>query len=98
VGLLVLGTGHQPWIHIRRWLQHQAVRTTGPSRSSRRWHEGQHADTTVGSFAIDTTTMSVDDKVYDFGYPAAVYHGSDLIYCAVQSSPAGTGPPSHDAT
>ncbi len=39
----------------------------------------------AGSFALNTTTMSVGDQVYDFGYPAAgKYHGKDLTYCADQ--------------
>jgi hypothetical protein len=39
----------------------------------------------IGTFNVDTTTMNVGSKVYDFGYPAAGrYHGSDLIYCADQ--------------
>jgi V8-like Glu-specific endopeptidase len=42
-------------------------------------------DGTVGSFAVNTTTMGVGDRVFDFGYPAAgKYHGSDLVYCADQ--------------
>jgi len=47
--------------------------------------KGTVLDSTVGTFDVNTTTMSVGDKVYDFGYPAAGrYHGSDLIYCADQ--------------
>ncbi len=55
--------------------------------------KGGTLDTAVGSFAINTNTMSVDDQVYDFGYPAAgKYHGSDLIYCVDQIfTDPGTG-------
>jgi len=55
--------------------------------------KGGTLDSSVGSFALDTNTMAVNDQVYDFGYPAAgKYHGSDLIYCADQIfTDAGTG-------
>jgi V8-like Glu-specific endopeptidase len=40
-------------------------------------------DTTVGSFALSTSTLAVGSKLYAFGYPAAgKYKGKDLTYCA----------------
>jgi len=40
-------------------------------------------DSTVGSFALSTSTLAVSSKVYAFGYPAAgKYKGNDLTYCA----------------
>jgi V8-like Glu-specific endopeptidase len=42
-------------------------------------------DTTVGTFNLSTTNLSLGGQVFSFGYPAAgKYHGSDLTYCSDQ--------------
>lgn len=44
---------------------------------------GGHLDATVGAFSIQFSGVSVGDKLYAFGYPAAgKYKGKDLTYCA----------------